>query len=119
MSALLESLLTPAQKAQADRIDRATLGMNRQQAERAVLRTAAQAIDASQRPAYELVCGASTARCEPLQDTLCPEYMTCQIIEARLALDDAEKALCALHGQIDPQRARRLMDKACGYLADE
>lgn len=88
------------------------------QAQRAVLVTAAQAIDARRRPAYELIAGASKAR-YALQDTRCPEYMQSQIVEARVALDNAEKALCAWHGQIDPERARRLMDEACGYLADE
>lgn len=120
MSQLLDSLLTPEQRAQADRIDAAMVQLSGLLAERAVLQTATAALDVSRRAAFEAIHqDAKPARCEPLQDTLDPEYMQSQIVEAREALDAAEKALCSWYGQINPERARALMDQACGFLADE
>ena len=53
MSALLDSLLTPQQRAQAERIDAAMAQLSGLLAERAVLNTAGQALDASRRAAFE------------------------------------------------------------------
>ena len=55
MSAMLESLLTPAQRAQADRIDAAMVQLSGLLAERAVLETATRAIDVSRRAAFEAI----------------------------------------------------------------
>jgi len=120
MSALLDSLLTPQQRAQAERIDAAMLQLSGLLAERAVLETATAALDVSRRAAFEAIHqDAKPARCEPMQDTLDPEYMQGQIVEARAALDAADKALCGWYGQINPERARELMTHAAGFLADE
>ena len=120
MSQMLESLLTPAQRAQAAAVDAAMLNLNSLLAERAVLNTATQALDVSRRAAFEAIhADAKPARCEPLQDTLDPEYMLSQITEARESLDAASKALCGWYGQINPERARELMTHAMGFLAEE
>ena len=55
MSAMLESLPTPAQRAQAAAVDAAMLNLNSLLAERAVLNTAGQALDASRRAAFEAI----------------------------------------------------------------
>ena len=55
MSAMLESLLTPAQRAQADRIDAAMVQLSGLLAERAVLETATRALDVSRRAAFEAI----------------------------------------------------------------
>ena len=55
MSALLESLLTPEQRAQADRIDAAMVQLSGLMAERAVLETATRALDVSRRAAFEAI----------------------------------------------------------------
>jgi hypothetical protein len=120
MSALLDSLLTPQQRAQAERIDAAMAQLSGLLAERAVLETATAALDVSRRAAFEAITrNAPPARCEPLQDTLDPEYMQGQIVEARAALDAADKALCSWYGQIDPERARVLLDAAVSFLTEE
>ena len=62
MSALLDSLLTPQQKAQADRIDAAMLQLSALRAERVVLETAAAALDVSRRAAFEVVTNNAQAR---------------------------------------------------------
>jgi hypothetical protein len=85
-----------------------------------VLGTATQALDVSRRAAFEAIHqDAKPARVQPLQDTLDPEYMLGQIVEAREALDAASKALCGWYGQINPERARELMNDALGFLAEE
>ena len=53
MSKLLDSLLTPAQRAQAERIDAAMAQLSGLLAERAVLETATRALDVSRRAAFE------------------------------------------------------------------
>ena len=69
MSQLLDSLLTPEQRAQADRIDAAMVQLSGLLAERAVLQTATAALDVSRRAAFEAIHqDAKPARCEPLQD---------------------------------------------------
>ena len=55
MSQMLESLLTPAQRAQAAAVDAAMLNLNSLLAERAVLNTATQALDVSRRAAFEAI----------------------------------------------------------------
>jgi hypothetical protein len=62
MSALLDSLLTPQQKAQADRIDAAMVQLSGLLAERAVLNTAGQALDASRRAAFEAITNNTQAQ---------------------------------------------------------
>lgn len=120
MSALLDSLLTPQQRAQAERIDAAMMQLSSLMAERAVLQTATAALDVSRRAAFEAIHqDRKPSRCEPLQDTLDPEYMQSQIVEARASLDSAEKALCGWYGQVNAERARELMTRAAGFLAEE
>ena len=120
MSAMLESLLTPAQRAQADRIDAAMVQLSGLLAERAVLETATRALDVSRRAAFEAITrNAPPARVQPMQDTLDPDYMQSQIVEAREALRNAETALCGWYGQVNPERARALMNEAMGFLAEE
>ena len=120
MSAMLESLLTPEQRAQAERIDAAMVQLSGLMAERAVLETATRALDVSRRAAFEAIHqDAKPARVAPLQDTSDPEYMQSQIYEARCALEAAETALCHWHGTPNIERARALMDQACGFLAEE
>ena len=120
MSAMLESLLTPAQRAQADRIDAAMVQLSGLLAERAVLDTATAALDVSRRAAFEAIHqDAKPARCKPLQDTLDPDYMQSQIVEAREALRNAEFALCGWYGTPNPERARELMTHAMGFLSEE
>ena len=55
MSALLDSLLTPQQRAQAERIDAAMMQLSGLLAERAVLETATAALDVSRRAAFEAI----------------------------------------------------------------
>lgn len=125
MSALLDSLLTPQQLAQAERIDAAMAQLSGLLAERAVLNTAGQALDASRRAAFEAMTTNAQAQpikttpTAPLQDTLDPEYMQSQIVEAREALRNAETALCGWYGQVNPERARALMNEAMGFLSEE
>lgn len=120
MSQMLESLLSPQQRAQAERIDAAMTQLSGLLAERAVLETATRALDVSRRAAFEAIHQDSKpSRCAPLQDTLDPDYMLAQITEAREALDAASNALCAWYGRVNPERARELMNQACGFLAEE
>ena len=65
MSAMLESLLTPAQRAQADRIDAAMVQLSGLLAERAVLETATRALDVSRRAAFEAIHQDATATVAP------------------------------------------------------
>lgn len=60
MSTLLESLLTPQQRAQANAIDAAMLNLDSLRAERATLNTAGQAIDAALRPCFDADYGVPT-----------------------------------------------------------
>lgn len=55
MSQLLDSLLTPQQRAQADRIGAAMMQLSGLLAERAVLETATRALDVSRRAAFEAI----------------------------------------------------------------
>ena len=123
MSAMLDSLLTPAQRAQAERIDAAMLQLSGLLAERAVLETATRALDVSRRAAFEAIRTDAqpikTTPTAPLQDTLDPEYMQSQIVEAREALRNAETALCGWYGSPSPERARALMNEAMGFLSEE
>jgi hypothetical protein len=119
MSQLLDSLLTPQQRAQAERIDAAMLQLSGLLAERAVLETATAALDVSRRAAFQAIHADAKPTKFPMQDTLDPEYMQGQIVEARAALDAADKALCGWYGQINPERARELMTHAAGFLAEE
>jgi hypothetical protein len=123
MSHMLDSLLTPQQRAQAEAIDAAMVNLSGLLAERAVLGTATQALDVSRRAAFEAMCTDAqpikTTLAQPLQDTLDPEYMQSQIVEAREALRHAETALCGWYGQVNPERARALMNDAMGFLAEE
>ena len=101
-------------------IDALMVDLSQKLAERAVLNTATQALDVSRRAAFEAIhADAKPARCEPLQDTLDPEYMQSQIVEAREALRNAETALCGWYGSPSPERARALMNEAMGFLSEE
>lgn len=60
MSNLLESLLTTQQRTQAAAADAAMLNLNTLRAERAVLHTAAQAMNAALRPAFDADYGVPT-----------------------------------------------------------
>jgi hypothetical protein len=119
MSALLDSLLTPQQRAQAERIDAAMLQLSGLLAERAVLETATAALDVSRRAAFQAIHADAKPTNFPTQDTLDPEYLMSQIVECREALDAASNALCGWYGQINPERARELMTHAAGFLAEE
>lgn len=112
--------MSPQQIAQAKRIDAAMVQLNGLLAERAVLETATSALDVSRRAAFEAIHqDAPPARCAPLQDTLDPQYMQSQIVEARECLRLAESALCGWYGTPNPERARLIMDRAIGFLAEE
>jgi len=119
MSYMLDSLLTPEQLSQAERIDAAMLQLSGLLAERAVLETATAALDVSRRAAFEAIHQDAKPTKFPMHDTLDPEYLMSQIVECREALDAASKALCAWHGQINPERARELMTHAAGFLSEE
>ena len=119
MSQLLDSLLTPAQLAQAERIDAAMVQLSGLLAERAVLQTATAALDVSRRAAFQAIHRDEAPTKFPTHDTLDPEYLMSQIVECREALDAASKALCGWHGQIKPERARELMTHAAAFLAEE
>ena len=77
MSAMLESLLTPAQRAQADRIDAAMVQLSGLLAERAVLQTATQALDVSRRAAFEAIrTDAQPIKTTPTDDPTTDDWCT-------------------------------------------
>lgn len=86
-------------------------------ADHAVLRTAAQAIDASRRPAFEDQ-HAEAYRAPRARPSFTVHDLRDQIAEAQRLLNIADGALCEWFGQVDMDRARRLMDDAADALAE-
>ena len=131
MSKLLDSLLTPAQRAQAERIDAAMMQLSGLLAERAVLETATAALDASRRAAFEAMTNDS-----PPRRAFDPDYgsftghpmdprteasedvddMLAAISEAEAALKMARDALEGYGNKVSTLTARSLMNEARDYL---
>ena len=114
MSHLLNSLLTPQQRAQADAADAAMLTLNALRAERAVLNSAGQAINAAFRPCFDPDYGSYTGHpADPRsEDDDEAAEMLSQIEEAESSLSMARQALEG-HSKM---AARSLMNEAIGWL---
>ena len=98
MSALLDSLLTPQQKAQADRIDAAMVQLSGLLAERAVLQTATQALDVSRRAAFEAIRSdvapiKTTLTDDPTTDDWCTSLQPLGDASVLVAYDSDETGL--------------------------
>ena len=77
MSQMLESLLTPAQRAQAAAVDAAMVQLSGLLAERAVLNTATQALDVSRRAAFEAIrTDAQPIKTTPTEDPTTDDWCT-------------------------------------------
>ena len=94
--------------------DHAFSAVRAAQAQRAVLATAGQAIDAGRRPAFEAING------QPAKPRARPSFtvhdLLDQITEAQRLLGLAENALW--FGREDMEKARRLMDDAADALVE-
>ena len=89
MSAMLDSLLTPAQRAQAERIDAKMAELSHMLAERAVLNTAGQALDASRRAAFEAMT--TNAQAQPSFDRSAGVYPgLCGDLRAEVDAEDED-----------------------------
>ena len=85
------------------------------QAERALLATAGQAIDASRRPAFEAING-EQPRAIKARPSFTADDLRDQIAEAQRLLSLAQNALW--FGREDMDDARRFMDDATDALAE-